>query len=529
MEKAHTPAAHPALLPPGTVVGAWRVVAWGGRGVYGAVYRAVRVEVEDEHSGAVALKLALLPKDPRFAREVALLEGSHHPSIPRLVDSGEWQHPTGTIHPFIVMEWIDGAPLYEWTRQHNPDSQQVIQLLGQLAGALQALHAQGAVHRDVKGDNVMVRHSDSRAILTDLGSGLPPEASLLTPQSLIPGTPAYRSPEAELFPLRFGRDATARYCAGPADDLYALGVTGYRLVTGQYPEFGEPFQDEAGTWQPGELGSPPPCALNPQVEPRLNSLILRMLSARPEARGTAARLAEALEQATRSPVPESTQPLLEQEEPLTSAGPGQEPAAATAPGHLPRPSDRAEVRASEARERLAEAEPEVRVARESARERGSAKVDRLHANARPWRPWLATAAAGLVLVAWAWWAVPSKFVEAPTVAQKEAAGAGQADAGTAGLGDAVSTASTTDTPAPSGQEGIAEEPLPEPLPGQVRPDAKGRCPHKREVALNGGCWMELPMDREGCDLLSGHVFKGTCYVPIISPGRQPTSSPTRKP
>ena len=102
MERTQAPVRPLAHLPPGTGVGPWRVVAWAGRGVYGAVYRAVHVG--QEHSEPVALKLALLPGDPRFAREVELLSRMRHPSVPRLLDSGEWRHPSGSTHPCITMD-----------------------------------------------------------------------------------------------------------------------------------------------------------------------------------------------------------------------------------------------------------------------------------------------------------------------------------------------------------------------------------------------------------------------------------------
>ncbi|MBN1208778.1 MAG: serine/threonine protein kinase, partial [Myxococcaceae bacterium] len=294
MQTPRAPALSPAHLSPGTRVGDWLVVAWAGQGVHGAVYQAVPVDNPQAHP--VALKLALLPRDPRFAREVELLSCTRHPSIPRLWDHGEWLHPGGALYPFLVMDWVDGAPLYDWARQSNPSSQQVLRWLSHLARALQAVHSQGGVHRDVKGDNVLVRRSDSRALLTDFGSGRYPDAATLTPDILPPGTPAYRSPEACLFELQHFREPTARYCAQQADDLYSLGVTAYRLVTGLYPELAEPSQDEAGLWHLQGLASPAPLLLNPRVAPRLNALILRMLSVRPEQRGTAAELAEALEQ-----------------------------------------------------------------------------------------------------------------------------------------------------------------------------------------------------------------------------------------
>jgi hypothetical protein len=71
MPDTASPSLHPALLPPGTPIGPWRVVDWAGKGVHGAVYRAVRIG--QEHLPPVALKLALLPEDPRFARERELL------------------------------------------------------------------------------------------------------------------------------------------------------------------------------------------------------------------------------------------------------------------------------------------------------------------------------------------------------------------------------------------------------------------------------------------------------------------------
>ncbi len=94
------------------------------------------------------------------------------------------------------------------------------------------------------------------------------------------GTPAYRSPEAALFELQSHRDATARYASGPADDLYALGVTACRLMTGAYPHFAG-LWDEHGTWRVSSVV--PPAALL-QVESPLREGILRLLSVRPEAR-----------------------------------------------------------------------------------------------------------------------------------------------------------------------------------------------------------------------------------------------------
>jgi serine/threonine protein kinase len=199
------------------------------------------------------------------------------------------------------MEWVEGTPLYAWAQQHAPSHQQVCRLLAQLARALEALHAAGAVHRDVKGDNVLVRHSDGRAVLIDFGSGHFQGAARLTWQSLAPHTPAYLSPQACLFDIRLVRNRDSYYAPSPADDLYALGVTAFRLVMGQYPPAVDAQQDGHGGWR---VFSPDPRPLlenNPHVPHVLREWILRLLSDVPQERGSAAQLAQALEAEAQKP------------------------------------------------------------------------------------------------------------------------------------------------------------------------------------------------------------------------------------
>jgi hypothetical protein len=77
-------------------------------------------------SAPVALKVAMFSNDPRFAREVELLTRVHHPSVPQLLDRGWWHSAEGVAHPYVVMEWIRGRPLYDWAREANPSSRQVL-------------------------------------------------------------------------------------------------------------------------------------------------------------------------------------------------------------------------------------------------------------------------------------------------------------------------------------------------------------------------------------------------------------------
>jgi serine/threonine protein kinase len=471
-------------------------VAWAGRGVYGAVYKAVRVG--EEHAGPVALKLGLFPGDPRFTREAELLRRLSHPSIPHLHDHGHWQHPSGALHPYLAMEWIEGMALYDWAQRHNPTSQQLLRPLAQLARALEALHAQGAVHRDVKGANIRVRLSDGRAFLTDFGSGNYPGTSTLTPDDVFPGTPAYRSPEAWMFSLRFGRARTARYHAGPADDLFSLGMTGYRLLTGKYLELTKPTKDEAGTWHLAPVAPPPQLVLNPRVPPQLSALILRMLSVSPEQRGTATQLAEALESAAESTVPSSAPPSLSPPMPPSVTTHDEQTASTSVPAPEKSPAEKGSIVRSLPRE-----------------------------NGWPRRAWLTMATAGLALLAWAWWTSSRTSLMPPSSLRPDTALSHQEDGGTKGLGEAASPASAVTSPDSSDPQVLTQDTLPEPLPGQLRPDATGRCPHKRQVALNSGCW--VPLAREECEALNGQIFRGRCYVPAMSSQRQPPFRPARKP
>src|SRR5687768_8028057 len=105
------------------------------------------------------------------------------------------------LRRWLEMRERPPLPLYEWAQAFFPSSRQVLRVPADLARALEATHAAGGVHRDVKGDNVLVRLEDGQVFLTDFGSGNYPGAAMLTWQVFPPGTPPYRSPEAYRFAL----------------------------------------------------------------------------------------------------------------------------------------------------------------------------------------------------------------------------------------------------------------------------------------------------------------------------------------
>jgi serine/threonine protein kinase len=456
-----------------------------GQGTYGAVYRAVREG--HEHEGPVAFKAALHPWDARFAREAELLSRLSHPSIPRLLGRGLLHLTPDVDYPWLVMEWVEGTPLYEWAGRHAPSYRQVCQVLAQLARALEAIHAAGAVHRDVKGANVLVRLSDRRAVLIDFGSCHFQGAPRLTWQSLAPGTPAYLSAQAGLFHIRCARERDIYYAPTPADDLFALGVTAYRLVMGEYPPAMAAQQDEQGGWRVWSPDSGPLLERNPRVQPMLRERILRLLSDVPQERGSAAELAEALE--------------AEMEEHSEVARPAEVPAA--------------------------EEPPLVTPAAASAR-RGE-EHSRVQKRKWNWRPLLGLAAAAvavMVLLPWgkqrpesvSWVYVPGN---APGRSDVSAP-----DAGTADVGDSEPAKAEDSAAAPSEEKPIAQEPSPDFR--QKRPTRKGKCTGRMQVLINGGCWVEQTgMTADACGENGYVILDGKCYAPALEVPQKkvPTSGP----
>ena len=461
---------NPERLPFGTRVGPWRVMERRGLGAYGAVYRALGAE---DSRGAVALKLALHPQDGRFLREVELLSRIHHPNVPRLVDHGHWPHPSGLTYPYLAMEWVEGLSLYDWALEHRPTSRRVLQVLASLARALETTHAAGGVHRDVKGDNVLVSDAEGRAFLTDFGSGHYLGASTLTEPPFPPGTPPYRSPEAWRSIQLPVRGEALPYAPGPADDVFSLGVTAFRLVTGDYPSAPDAESRLGHVAEPDSR----PRAVNSRCCAELSGLTSRMLCVNPEERGSARNLAEALEDAARKAGLEADVPLFVRETP--------EPVDARA---APRPIPR-------------------------------------RAPGRSRRAWLSAASLGGALALGAGWMLSAHPGEEPRQMHASAQ-EDTKDGGTVAVGDSALTAPEPSPQAPSALSTITEDQPPRPIPGQTRPNAVGRCP-RGLIPINGACWKRLAQDPKDCPE-GDVVYKGACYTHAYPPPRPPTASPAER-
>ncbi|EAU61673.1 protein kinase domain [Stigmatella aurantiaca DW4/3-1] len=198
------------------------------------------------------------------------------------------------------MEYVEGRKLSAWVKEENPSARQVAKVTLDVARALAASHEAGVVHRDVKDANVMVRDADGLAVLVDYGIGDYKGAPSGVTQSMLPpGTMEYRPPEAWLFLQKHLGQRGFRYVSVPSDDVWALGVVLYRLLTARWP-FNEATDE---TYVEGVISkSPmPPHVANRFVPERLGMLCMRLLekdpAARPDARAVCAALEEVLAEA----------------------------------------------------------------------------------------------------------------------------------------------------------------------------------------------------------------------------------------
>jgi len=212
----------PGELLTGRQIGSYLLREPIAEGGMGTVYRAVRVADFEKN---VAVKLVKRGMDTdfilrRFRHERQILAGLDHPHIARLLDGGA----TGDGRPYLVMEYIDGIPITEYSEQHHLGLPERLELFRTVCSAVQYAHQNLVVHRDLKTSNILVTASGEPKLL-DFGIAklLEPDAdATMTSVRLL--TPECASPEQ----VR-GEPVTT------ATDIYSLGTLLYSLLTGEPP------------------------------------------------------------------------------------------------------------------------------------------------------------------------------------------------------------------------------------------------------------------------------------------------------
>jgi tetratricopeptide (TPR) repeat protein len=197
-----------------------------GHGGMGVVYRALQTElkrivaIKMIHSSALADPLA----QQRFLGEARAIARLQHPNIVGLFEIGKHEGV-----PYFVLEYVPGGSLAALIKGQPQPPRQAAELMVKLARAVQAAHAQGVVHRDLKPLNVLLA-ADGEPKITDFGlAKLVQEPGPRTRTGEIVGTPYYMAPE------QVDQRAPG---IGPLTDVYALGAMLYELLTGRPPHQG---------------------------------------------------------------------------------------------------------------------------------------------------------------------------------------------------------------------------------------------------------------------------------------------------
>jgi len=273
-----------------------RLLAAGGMG---EVYLARHCELGTE----VAIKvLPALPHDQivalreRFAREARLTARVQHPGVVKVHGCD-----VAGDRPYLVLEYVPGNTLRQRLHAGPLPVVDAARFAAATADVLDAAHALGVLHRDIKPDNVMV-DDDGAVRVLDFGiaRGLADDAPLTRTGEIV-GTPEYMAPEQ----LLDGPEAVTEHT-----DVHALGVLLFELLTGRSPFHGANVFQALKLVE--SLTPPPPSSLRPGVPAALDAVVARALQKHPHERfATAAAFAAAV----RTAVPAAARP------PTAASGP----------------------------------------------------------------------------------------------------------------------------------------------------------------------------------------------------------------
>ena len=298
----HADSNHDVAIGAGAVFAGYRIESEIGRGGMGVVYRAHHLALDRE----CALKLISpsLSNDPRFRerfqRESRLAASLEHPNVVQVDHAGD---EGGLL--YLAMRLVEGSDLRRMVEAEGPlDLGRAARLLGGVAAGLDAAHARGLIHRDVKPANVLVEtvRGGERVFLTDFGvSRTTGKGGTVTSSGELLGSPDYMAPE--------------QIEGDPVDhraDIYALGCVLHFAVTGQ-PPFPRD-NDMAKLFAHGNAPRPRPSEALPSLPDALDRVVAQAMAVDPAQRyENAGQLAADLERVVRGAEPLARETVVRRE------------------------------------------------------------------------------------------------------------------------------------------------------------------------------------------------------------------------
>lgn len=210
------------------LLGRYVVIQPIGRGGVSMVYQAV--DTRSPRTLAVKILSPMLAGDDRaranVKREALITERLRHPSVPKVYDYGDAPLPDGTIVPYVVMELLTGVPLADRLAAGRLPWPEAVAIAATVADVLAVAHRRGVVHRDLTAMNIMMTAVGPKIIDFGLATATNGDPRGRAPAIL---RPAVRRVTVPRHPV------TVTSADHPADDVYALGVLLYQMLTGGSP------------------------------------------------------------------------------------------------------------------------------------------------------------------------------------------------------------------------------------------------------------------------------------------------------
>jgi eukaryotic-like serine/threonine-protein kinase len=287
-------------MAPTEVADRYRIERRLGAGGMSTVYQALDTVLE--RPVAVKLLAEHLAEDEafvaRFRREALAAAKLMHPNVVQVFDSGR---DGSTDRHYIVMEYVDGPSCADLLREHKQlDVEETVAIVRDACQGLDYAHRAGVVHRDVKPGNLLLSNETGATKLADFGIAKAAEQTRITQVGSVLGTAAYLSPEQAR-----GDEA------GPASDIYSLGVCAYQFLTGRLPHEYSSLTELALKQQ--EESVEPAATYRPEVPPELDAAIRVALARAPESRySNALEMGRALEAGYQGYATEATRALTDE-------------------------------------------------------------------------------------------------------------------------------------------------------------------------------------------------------------------------